>query len=453
MLVKYLGILPEILLGLNVIVLQFVYWFRAQQTPKTFATVSRVFFALAFVNCIIFYNLSFDKWYVNSFGTTFFKALVLGGALLLNGLSCRWFLSRNYASRGYYQLVSILLLGMCGCISARESIVFAVSLLIMFWTEQKLAGLGENTSGKTSEKFLNGLFFIILLGGGVIGEKYALLPQPLNACLTFGAVLYLLGSAPFHLDNLRKIRYGILPSSAFLAIICPFAVLAGLINWLQVNSASVQSISLMLKISGMLSVIFGAVGVGSRQNLKSLFACVSLFNIGVMVILLSFAAVGEMQNAVIYFLLCQTAMFGIYCCLYGIRSHGEYLQTLPEVSGMAEAKPYIAAGVLIFCASLLGIPPLLGMLAGLTMIETLLAERQYYLLAFMLIGQVILAYGLLRLIKSLYFDKRKHSFDRVGKEVYLSVSANIVLLIWLAVKFDWLSAQIAGITRSLTGMI
>ena len=58
-----------------------------------------------------------------------------------------------------------------------------------------------------------------------------------------------------------------------------------------------------------------------------------------------------------------------------------------------------------------------------------------------------LAYGMLRVIKSIFFDQRKQSFDRVDKGVYIGLMLNILLIWTIIIKPEILIANIETITR------
>ena len=77
MLVKYVSLLPEFLLALNIIVMTLVHLFRKEQTPKTFATLSKFFIGATLISCIVFYNKDVNEnWYINSPYTAFFKSVI-----------------------------------------------------------------------------------------------------------------------------------------------------------------------------------------------------------------------------------------------------------------------------------------------------------------------------------------------------------------------------------------
>ena len=170
MFVKYVSLMPEILLLLNVAVMQVVYIFRASQTPKTFATISRVFIIAALAACVIFYNVSFDKkLYVNTAYTTFFKGLVLFCGLALNFFACKWFLGQGQSSLGYYRLSSLILLGCCMAISGRSFAVLVPALLLCFAAGWLMMNINFDAAHKRrsfwSYAASGAIFAALLLGG------------------------------------------------------------------------------------------------------------------------------------------------------------------------------------------------------------------------------------------------------------------------------------------------
>ena len=135
-------------------------------------------------------------------------------------------------------------------------------------------------------------------------------------------------------------------------------------------------------ICGMISILLGAIGSGAKENIRELYGCAGMFNIGIVLILFSYMSTNDIQAGIIFFLIYLLSMFGIYSCFYGIRSHGEYITQIEYLSGMNEVKPYISAAFLLFSASLLGIPPLLGLLGNLALLKSLLAHNSFIIVCF-----------------------------------------------------------------------
>lgn len=469
MFVKYLSLLPEVLLLLNVVVMQLLHLFRSSQTPKTFATVSKFFVGAALAACIVFYNLSFDAaWYVNSPYTTFFKGLMLFSALVSNFLACKWFLNQDQSSLGYYQAVSLSLLCFCAAISCRSLWILCPALAAGFVPGLILVGIHYDAAVKrraVRSFCLNGLVFLLLLGSGSCllslqagGMSYSALQayyqnEPglagcIGAGLLVGALLYMLGAAPFHQGFLQIIRFSVLPAAVFFTIIPVLAGTGVLLTFFHTVFAGIDEyLRMLLKICGIFSVTLGVIGANSRGNIRQIFSCVGLFYVGIVLLMLSPLSLTGMQSGVICLLVYLLSVFGVLTCFYGMRSHGEYVQDIEKLSGMAEVKPYISAALLVFAMSLLGMPPLLGMLGSLTIVGELLEQGGYGLILFVFLMLAWLAHGMLEVIRSIYFDDRKHSFDRADKGVYFCLLVNILLILAVAVRPGYLMYDIEEMMR------
>jgi len=57
------------------------------------------------------------------------------------------------------------------------------------------------------------------------------------------------------------------------------------------------------------------------------------------------------------------------------------------------------------------------------------------------------AHGMLNIIKSIFFDQRKQSFDRADKGVYIGLLLNILFILTIVMKPDYLISNIEKITR------
>lgn len=452
MLVKSLSLLPEILLLLTAIFIQIIHWVRKEQTPKTFASISKIGIILALGACVIFYNLSLNPhWILNSPYTTFFKVLILFITLISNFLGCKWFLSQNYSSHRYYQLICFIVLGLCIAISAQNLALLMLALFFDIGLVYFLVIMCQDVADTQKIRltyWINLILFSLFFGSACIflytqtgtlfldeiSEYYkSTVPTPFDSlavCLLFAALIFLIGAAPFHFSLLQMIKNNILPAAAFIALIFPIGGLAVLISLFHHSmTAFNEPLSYLLLCCGIISILFGAIGTGCFTNLRQLFFCVGVFNLGIIFVLFSFSRISELQAGIVYFLIYQISMLGIYTCFYGMRYHGEYLNDVDNLSGMSATKPYISAAMLIFIFSLLGFPPLLGLLGNLTLINSLLAENAFYLIGFIFFMLIILAHGLLKVIKSIYFNPRHNHFDRADIGVYCCLLLNILIIL------------------------
>ena len=102
---------------------------------------------------------------------------------------------------------------------------------------------------------------------------------------------------------------------------------------------------------------------------------------------------------------------------------------LSEISGLSKSKQYISAALLLFMVSLIGSPPMLGFLGKLSVVNNLVLEQNYVLVAVVLASLILISNGYLRLVKSLYFESVTHGFDRTDKGIYIFMFVNLIVVV------------------------
>lgn len=448
-----ISLLPEILLAAGIIVMLLVNRFRETKTPKTFFTLSKIFTLLSLLAVVVFYNRSaFPSLFRNFEYTALFKILVYILALASFYLACKWFLSKNYSSLSYYVLTILSLLLLSLSISACNLLSLAVCLHMGFGLNYFLIRVNSNeeVSIAVSRRFMFGWLVMLAVNaaglswiytengslaftdvydfyrsGGLIGWQALL-----SALLILVPLFYMLGIAPFHFWFADAVGSSVLPVSAYITIVPAFAYMAVLVNLCSNAFFPLYSgIRQFLIACAVLSVVLGAVGANSETNLRKLFAYTTLYNLGVVLICLSALNDNSLLSSFVYMLVYLMAMFGVYTVFYAFKSKGEYLTQLSDIAGISEVRPYISAAFLVFMVSLLGTPPMLGFLGKLSAVNNLVIQNRYSLIVLIMTALVMVAYAYLLIIKTIYFDPRKNTFDRADKGVYICLMINLVLVL------------------------
>lgn len=449
----YISLLPEFMLVLGGLLMLLTARFRNNTTPKTYFTISKIFVGLSLLTTIIFYNQSYEPlWFQNNSYTTLFKTLIYLGALATFYLACKWFLNKNRSSLGYYLTAVISLLLLTLAVSAQNLLALFVCLELSFALHICFIRLNpfDEISRPVIRRFVFGYLLMgLLFAGGLLWFWKMGIPfeyqdayrwfdasgEPswsryLAAILILIPLLYLLGIAPFHFWFADVLGTAILPVSTFLTFIPPLAYIGVLVNVLSnIFFPIYTEIQPFMIGCAALSVILGVVGANSETNLRRLFAYVSLYNFGMVLICMSYLNDNGLLSGFICLLVYLLALFGIYTAFYAFKSKGEYLVELKDISGISSVRPYISAAMLIFMVSMLGTPPMLGFLGKLSVINYLIIQGSYAFIGLILTALLLLAYAFLNVIKTIYFDSRNNTFDRADKGVYICLMINLILVL------------------------
>lgn len=453
MLQNWFILAPELSLLAYLPVAYLVNLFREEKTAKTFFTVSKIFLLFSLLMTIVFYNQSpFLPWLKNTSYSTLFKTLVYIVSLAWFYLSSKWFLNKNRSSYKFYSLAMWMLFLFSLLISARHLWVLAVvlpllclatrSFILLHWDEDKVSMLGRLYS------FCAALFCLLLwLGAWLLYRRcgcgdYAVLQEALSsggntelyalagAVLVLSAVLFVLAVAPFHSWFVGALGSGSLPMCGFFTLIAPIAYLFCLITLVAKAFIGIAPLLHNILLSfAVISLFVGAFSANGQKNIRRLFAFASVYNTGFLLFgLINFNS-SSVMGVFSYELIYVLAMLGVYTVFLGLKSKSEYLSDVEEIGGLSNVKPYISAAFLVFMFSLVGMPPMLGFLGRLAIVNTLVIGAHWVELVVLLVSVLFMANAFLSIIRTIYFEPLKNTFDRTDKAIYISLFINLVLVI------------------------
>ncbi len=250
------------------------------------------------------------------------------------------------------------------------------------------------------------------------------------------AVLFKLGAAPFH--SWVPDVYDGAPMSVtlFVASVPKLAVLAMLFRLLDdaLPSLSIQWHEILILIS-VLSIGLGNIVALSQKNLKRLFAYSSIAHIGYM--LLGFVA-GTLQGyaaSVFYmisYVMMTTAALGLLTIM---NRRGVCIETIDDIKGLNQRHSWFAFLWLLILFSMAGIPPLVGFMAKLSVLEALVNVGMIWLVVVALLFAIVGAYYYLNLVKVMYFEKNDTDPMpiKLPLDVQIAIAINSILLLFLGI--------------------
>ena len=140
------------------------------------------------------------------------------------------------------------------------------------------------------------------------------------------------------------------------------------------------------------------------------------------------------QSSIIYLTIYLVMNLGAFGCIFMLKREDVYFEQISDLSGLSKNHPMLALSFLILLFSLAGIPPLAGFFAKFYVFMAVIESQMYALAIIGLITTVVSAFYYLRIIKIIYFDKPKKSFEKNydwGLKFSLILSTLLILIYFI----------------------
>ncbi|MEQ1648920.1 MAG: NADH-quinone oxidoreductase subunit NuoN [Hyphomicrobiaceae bacterium] len=286
-----------------------------------------------------------------------------------------------------------------------------------------------------------------------------------NIGLIFGLVFLLVGLAfkisavPFHMWTPDVYQGAPTPVTAFFAAApkaAAFALLTRvLIGALGGMKPQWQQIIVFLSIASM---VLGAVAAIGQTNIKRLMAYSSIGNMGFVLVGLAAASPEGIEGVLIYLAIYLVMTLGTFAVILAMRREKGNVEEIDDLAGLAQTNPGMAATMALMMFSLAGIPPLAGFWGKYYVFLAAVKAQLWPLAIIGVIASVVGAFYYLRIIKVMYFDEAKGSFQRVyAREGFVMAAASLIILLgFLPFPLrqggslgDWIMGTAAAAARSL----
>ena len=449
-------ILPEIFLSLSIFVTLLIGVFF----KNSYNLVTNITYIIVVSLLLIIFNsfnesgnLFSNSFTTNSF-TNFFKILILLGTIFV------MFITQNFIKEmkiNYFEYPLLLLfsvLGMFFMISSNDLMSFYLGLELQSLALYILASfdrdnLKSNESGikyfvlsaLSSGLLLYGCSLLYGFTGSTNFEEINLKMEFENTGATFAMVFILVGLAfkvsavPFHMWTPDVYEGSPSSVTSFFAVVPKVAGIAILIRFVQIPFEQlVDQWKNILVFMALASMILGAVAAIGQTNIKRLIAYSSIGHIGYALAGISTGTVTGYSSSVVYISIYAIMNLGIFGCIFLMKKDGKYCEDIKDLAGMSKQNPVLAISFLIIMFSLAGIPPLAGFFAKFYVFMSVIESGMYTLAIVGLLTTVISAFYYLRIIKIIYFDEIKDSFDTIknlGATSTILLSCIILALFFL----------------------
>ena len=459
---------PEIFLSLSIFSILMLGVFIKKSFNLIFNLSSLI---IIITLAIIFNNTSgTEKIFLDSFVrdkfSNFFKILILISSLFVLNSSKNFIIDNKLDKFEYPIIILISILGMFFMVSSNDLILFYLGLELQSLSLYILAAIDRDNlrSSEAGIKYfvLSALSSGLLLYGcsllyGFTGStNFEIISNELNKQNTgaiFAMVFILVGLAfkisavPFHMWTPDVYEGSPTSITSYFAVVPKVAGLAVLIKFMFIPFSNIllewQTIIIFISIASM---ILGAIAAIGQKNLKRLLAYSSIGHIGYALAGVATGAVTGYVSSIVYITIYVVMNIGAFSCLYLMKKDGIYKENISDLSGISKKHPLLAISFLIILFSLAGIPPLGGFFAKFYIFSSVLEQEMYTLAIIGLLSTVISAFYYLKIIKTIYFEENKLSFDLVNKT---AVSGTILISCVLLVTFFLYPSFLNGIISPL----
>ncbi len=445
-------LIPEVFLSLSIFsILMFGVF-----TKKSFNIVFNLVSLVLILTILIIINNPNDKEkiFLESFSrdsfSNFFKILILISSLFVLNSSKKFIIENNLDKFEYPVIILLSILGMFFMVSSNDLILFYLGLELQSLSLYILAAIDRDNLRSTESGIkyfvLSALSSGLLLYGcsllyGFTGStNFDIIANQLvkeNTGAVFAMVFILVGLAfkisavPFHMWTPDVYEGAPTSITSYFAVVPKVAGVAILIKFMLVPFSNIllewQTIIIFISIASM---ILGAVAAIIQKNLKRLLAYSSIGHVGYVLAGIATGVNSGYESSIIYISIYVIMNIGAFSCLYFLKKDGEYKENISDLSGISKKHPLLAISLLIILFSLAGIPPLGGFFAKFYVFTAVLEQKMYALAIIGLLTTVISAFYYLRIIKIIYFDDSKLTFEAVkNKTAQISIFMSCTILI------------------------
>lgn len=424
------------------------------KSAKIYAFTTRFWLIVSCLLSILFYNKSINaQYFINNAYTLLF---ILWNNVFIYGLllvSTYWFITKNHTGCIYY---IIILLSACCANLLISSVNLGITLFLLSFLGLINYILQQLYKDKKYPKLkshyvkllilmiiiaLSGVGYLFVCNNGDLSyqslsklyqQKNLAMPLYTSLMSVIALVLYLLNIAPFHITSEESKNYNVLPVAHYMSSVFPIIIWGTLIKLTEnLSLGYATELSFAYKTLALLSVAIGALGANVRINLHRIYTESSIYHFGIVLLLVSLFDNTAEVSALIYLLTYLFSLNTAYIMFYNIKSHGTYQSTLSSLSGLAQTRPYSTAALMLCLFSFIGIPPLIGFLGQLNLVNELLTQNLYYILGAVFFFWIILSKAYLEIIKTIYFEKKTTILDTESKFLLLLTMISVALMIIL----------------------
>jgi NADH-quinone oxidoreductase subunit N len=266
----------------------------------------------------------------------------------------------------------------------------------------------------------------------------------LGIVFLMAGLAFKLGAAPFHMW--APDVYQGAPTSVTLLLgaapkLAAFAIcMRLLVGALGAMAADWQQ---MLMVMAVASMAVGNITAIAQTNIKRMLAYSTISQMGFMLLgLLSgvfegstaAAAANAYSASMFYAVTYVLTTLGSFAVIMLLSRSGFEAESLDDFKGLNQRSPWFAAVMMVLLLSLAGVPPMVGFLAKLSVLEAALAAGHMWLVIVAVLLSLVGAYYYLRIVKLMYFDEPADLSPIVAdRSMQITLSVNGIAVVLLGI--------------------
>jgi len=438
--------LPEVFLATSILILtlyaSLVATSKKLGYPLLMKSLGKISLLVLLLTLLIVNNnsINFMIVYQNTFIfdllTSNVKQILLAATIFCLIISEDTLVRQQINNFEYFILILCAILGLMLLVSSYDMISLYLAIELQSLCLYVLAASKKNSSFSTEaglKYFILGSFSSALLLFGIsvlygctgttnfdnfyllfsgIDRETFLLTAPVEKALIFiaAAFFFKIAAAPFHMWSPDVYEGSPTSSTIFFAVIPKIALFAVFLRLFQTIFSSFEETFLFALIFfSISSVIVGSFVALRQKKLKRLLAYSSISHVGYMLLAFSANSLEGTQSLFFYLIVYMITSVCIWSVVLSLNTttNMERSKTLIDLASVSNFNPMLGFTAMLAFFSLAGVPPLVGFFAKMEIFVSALGSSLFFASLIAILSSVISSYYYIRLIKTMYFEKRE----------------------------------------------
>ena len=382
-----------------------------------------------FQNSVLFYHsLLLDPF------ATFLKGLILLCAICAIAMSLDYFKQKSFHAFEYIVLMLFSTCSMLFMVSSYDFISMYLAIELQSLCFYVLAASKRSSEFSTEaglKYFILGAFSsgIILFGCSMIygltgmtnfGELAtfftgnAALPFHLSSGILLGilfisvGLLFKLTAAPFHMWAPDVYEGAPTPITAFFALVPKLALMGLFVRFLLFSCYDLMNMwHPIIIFCSFASMIIGSLAALSQKKMKRMLAFSSIGHIGYLLMGFACGTIDGIQSLLLYMIVYSFMTIGAFAVVLCLQHQSPSLKYIDDFSMVGKMNPILAATMSIIMFSMAGIPPLAGFFGKYYIFLAGLENGWYWLALTGVLTSTISCFYYIRIMKTMYFEKKR----------------------------------------------